>query len=178
MDRSISDFRPFSGPVFDFFNNLNHFYGVISEFCSIQSCPNMSASNGLAFTWPDQNKRQVSLPAPTYIDYVMSWVQKLLDDESVFPTKSGREFHPSFPSTAKHIYKQLFRIFAHIYHAHFNEILHLSLEAHFNSLFAHYVAFGKEYDLVDPTDFQDLQAKGGGVASLAEKWAEMKTLEL
>ncbi len=43
----------------------------------------------LAFTWPDQNKRLVSLPAPTYIDYVMSWVQKLLDDESIFPTKSG-----------------------------------------------------------------------------------------
>lgn len=42
------------------------------------------------FSWPDQNKRLVSLPAPTYIDYVMSWVQKLLDDEAVFPTKSGK----------------------------------------------------------------------------------------
>lgn len=91
---------------------------------------------------------------------------------------TGREFHPSFPSTAKHIYKQLFRIFAHLYHAHFGEILHLSLEAHFNSLFAHYIAFGKEYDLLDPTDFKDLRARGGGVAALAEKWAEMKTLEL
>jgi hypothetical protein len=29
-------------------------------------------------------------PAPTYIDFVMSWLQKLLDDENVFPTKSGR----------------------------------------------------------------------------------------
>lgn len=47
----------------------------------------------LDFTWPDQNKRQVSLPASTYIDYVMSWVQRLLEDESVFPTKSGRSRH-------------------------------------------------------------------------------------
>jgi MOB kinase activator 1 len=39
--------------------------------------------------WPDQSQRLVSLPAPTYIDFVMSWLQKLLDDESVFPTKSG-----------------------------------------------------------------------------------------
>lgn len=41
------------------------------------------------FLWPDQNQKMVSLPAPTYIDFVMSWLQKLLDDESVFPTKSG-----------------------------------------------------------------------------------------
>jgi len=46
--------------------------------------------NSLNFTWPDQNKRPVSLPAPTYIDYVMSWVQRLIDDEGVFPTKSGK----------------------------------------------------------------------------------------
>ena len=44
----------------------------------------------LNFLWPDQNQRMVSLPAPTYIDFVMSWLQKLLDDETVFPTKSGK----------------------------------------------------------------------------------------
>jgi len=43
----------------------------------------------LNFLWPDQNQRLVSLPAPTYIDFVMSWLQKLLEDENVFPTKSG-----------------------------------------------------------------------------------------
>src|ERR1700753_1535541 len=30
-------------PVFDFYQNLNLFYGVISECCSQQSCPTMSA---------------------------------------------------------------------------------------------------------------------------------------
>ena len=125
----------------------------------------------------------------------MSWVQRLLEDESVFPTKSGmclirlsgtshsspsrvgRDFQPSFPSTAKHIYKQLFRIFAHIYHAHFSEILHLSLEAHFNSLFAHYIAFGREYDLLDAQDTRELRMRGGGVMWLTDRWAEMGILE-
>jgi MOB kinase activator 1 len=125
----------------------------------------------------------------------MSWVQRLLEDESVFPTKSGtphllipngpadppfpkgRDFQPSFPSTAKHIYKQLFRIFAHIYHAHFTEILHLSLEAHFNSLFAHYIAFGREYDLLDAQDTRELRMRGGGVMWLTDRWAEMGILE-
>jgi MOB kinase activator 1 len=97
---------------------------------------------------------------------------------SVPPSFSpGRDFPPTFPSTAKHIYKQLFRIYAHIYHGHFAEILHLSLEAHFNSLFAHFIAFGKEYDLLDSSDVRDLRGRGGGVTLLADKWAELGVLE-
>ncbi len=93
------------------------------------------------------------------------------------PAPPGRDFPGTFPATAKHIYKQLFRIFAHIYHAHFEEIIHLSLEAHFNSVFAHFIAFGREYELLDAADVRDLRGRGGGVAFLADKWAEMNILE-
>lgn len=44
----------------------------------------------LNYTWMNQDRRNVHLPAPTYIDYVMTWIQNLLDDENVFPTKSGQ----------------------------------------------------------------------------------------
>lgn len=44
----------------------------------------------LNYTWINQDRKSVHLPAPTYIDYVMTWVQNLLDDENVFPTKSGK----------------------------------------------------------------------------------------
>lgn len=30
-------------PVFDFYTNLNQFYGVLAECCTQQSCPTMSA---------------------------------------------------------------------------------------------------------------------------------------
>ena len=43
----------------------------------------------LNYTWINQDRKSVQLPAPTYIDYVMTWVQNLLDDENNFPTKSG-----------------------------------------------------------------------------------------
>ena len=43
----------------------------------------------LNYTWINQDRKSVQLPAPTYIDYVMTWVQNLLDDENTFPTKSG-----------------------------------------------------------------------------------------
>ena len=43
----------------------------------------------LNYTWINQDRKSVQLPAPTYVDYVMTWVQNLLDDENTFPTKSG-----------------------------------------------------------------------------------------
>jgi Mob1/phocein family len=46
-------------------------------------------AESLNYTWINQDRKSVQLPAPTYIDYVMTWVQNLLDDENTFPTKSG-----------------------------------------------------------------------------------------
>lgn len=57
----------------------------------------------------------------------------------------GKEggFPPNFYNTCKAIYKQMFRVFAHIYHTHFAKIVHMSLEAHFNSFFAHFIHFAR-----------------------------------
>ena len=35
------------------------------------------------------NRKPIHLPAPQYIDFVMTWIGHLLSDEAVFPTKSG-----------------------------------------------------------------------------------------
>ncbi|VDB91846.1 unnamed protein product [Peniophora sp. CBMAI 1063] len=164
--------------VFDFFQNLNMFYGVISECCTQQSCPTMSAGPALSYTWINQDRKSVQLAAPTYIDYVMTWVQNLLDDEATFPTKSGHDFPPSFPATIKHVYRQLLRVFAHIYHAHYPQILHLRSEPHFNSLFAHFLAFGREYELLDIKDVRGAPGTPAvGIGALWERWREMGILE-
>ncbi|KAF8645113.1 hypothetical protein AX16_007942 [Volvariella volvacea WC 439] len=76
--------------MFDFYTNLNEFYGVIAECCTQQTCNTMSAGPALSYTWINQDRKHIQLPAPTYIDYVMTWVQNLLDDNTMFPTKSGQ----------------------------------------------------------------------------------------
>ncbi|KAF8918969.1 Mob1/phocein [Mucidula mucida] len=163
--------------IFDFYNNLNEFYGVLTECCTQQSCPSMSAGAVLNYTWINQDRKSVQLPAPTYIDYVMTWAQNLIDDESVFPTKSGHDFPQSFPSTVKHVYRQLLRVFAHIYHAHYHQILHLRSEPHFNSLFAHFLAFGREYELLEMKDLRGSTSAPVGVGALWERWRDMGILE-
>ncbi|CAG8803464.1 12797_t:CDS:2 [Gigaspora margarita] len=101
------------------------------------------------YIWTDQNqKKNTKLPAPTYIDYVMTWVQNLVNDENVFPTKAGREFPREFSVIVRSIFKQCFRVFAHIYYQHYEQILHLREEKQFNSLFAHFISFAKEFNLL------------------------------
>ena len=56
---------------------------------NLNSSLNMHSLN---YMWTTQGAKQVSLAAPTYIDLVMSSIQKLLDDENVFPTKSRTTF--------------------------------------------------------------------------------------
>lgn len=143
--------------VFEFFTYLNHFYSVISEHCTFSTCPSMSAGPGLDYTWLDQNRKQMRLPASQYIDYVLAWINNRINEEQLFPTKAGMAFSPQFLPTVKAIYKQMFRVFAHIYHAHFELIVHLSLEGHWNSFFQHFISFGKEFDLLDARDIEPLK---------------------
>ena len=147
------------------------------------------------YLWITPERKQMSLAAPTYIDSVMSSVQNLLEDETMFPTKSGtsatlivwvmslsgcvlgQDFHQAFPTTIRHIYRQFLRIFAHIYHAHFHDVLNLRSEPHFNSLFAHFLAFGKEYGLLDVKDIKGEPNAPVGVGLLWERWKESGKLE-
>ncbi len=90
---------------------------------------------------------------------------------------AGRDFPQSFPSTVKHVYRQLLRVFAHIYHAHYHQILHLRSEPHFNSLFAHFLAFGREYELLEMKDLKGSSSAPVGVGALWERWRDMGILD-
>ena len=56
----------------------------------------------------------------------------------------------------KVIFKRLFRVFAHIYHSHFNDIILLEAEPHLNTSFKHFVYFIDEFGLVDKKELAPL----------------------
>ena len=90
------------------------------------------------------SKKPTHLTAPAYVEALMTWTQSILDDEKHFPQKIGQSFSLSllfsdwpwagvkFPSTftntAKTILRRLFRVYAHIYHQHFDQICALGIE--------------------------------------------------
>lgn len=143
--------------VFEFYTNLNQFYGVIAEYVTPDAYPTMNAGLHTDYLWLDANNRQISLPAGQYIDLALTWINNKVNDQQLFPTKSAIPFPPNFSRDIQRIMVQMFRIFAHIYHHHFDKIIHLSLEAHWNSFFAHFISFAKEFNLIDRREMHPLE---------------------
>lgn len=143
----------------DFFNQINMLYGTLTEFCTAEECPVMSAGPKYEYHWADGQavRRPIKCSAPEYIDYLMTWVQDQLDDEALFPSKIGVPFPKNFMSIAKTILKRLFRIYAHIYHHHFAKVVNLGEEKHLNTSFKHFVFFIQEFQLVEKRELAPLE---------------------
>ncbi|RIB14969.1 MOB kinase activator 1A [Gigaspora rosea] len=144
--------------TYDFFNQINMLYGTITEFCTPQLCPVMSAGPKYEYHWSDGDKykKPTKLSAPEYVDHLMEWVQQQLDDESVFPSKIGDPFPPNFQALVKNIFKRLFRVYAHIYLSHISVIEALEEEAHLNTSFKHFIYFVQEFQLIEKRELQPL----------------------
>lgn len=92
------------------------------------------------------------MPAPEYIEHLMTWAQSLIDNETTFPSRIGVPFPKTFPTTLRQIFKRMYRVYAHIYCHHYPVVVQLGLEPHLNTSFKHYVLFVDEFGL----------EKGGG----------------
>ena len=79
--------------------------------------------------------RVVQVSAVQYVDYLMTWVEGLLDNEAVFPVREGMPFPPNFVSVVRKIFCRLFRVYGHIYHSHFEEISLIGAAPHLNTCF-------------------------------------------
>lgn len=133
-------------------------YGTITEFCSEESCPVMTAGPKYEYHWADGTtvKKPIKCSAPKYIDYLMTWVQDQLDDETIFPSKIGVPFPKNFVGIAKTIFKRLFRVYAHVYHQHFKQVVQLGEKAHLNTSFKHFIFFVQEFTLIEKRELAPL----------------------
>jgi len=140
-----------------FFEHINLLYGTVSEFCNLTSCPEMTGPGPRVYMWLDDKGKKSKLSAPQYVDYVMTYVQKVVNDETMFPTKHGNEFPANFEVILKKVQKLLFHVVAHIYHSHFREIVLLGLHAHLNSIFAHIIEYNFFYHILEDKELEVLQ---------------------
>jgi len=142
----------------DFFNQVNILYGTLMEFCTPATCPTMSAGPSYEYRWADgaKIKRPIEVSAPKYVEYLMDWIETQLDEETIFPQKLGAPFPPNFRDVVKTIFKRLFRVYAHIYHSHFQMIVKLKEEAHLNTCFKHFTLFTLEFRLIDRAELAPL----------------------
>lgn len=89
--------------VVDFFNRINLIYGTVSEFCNEKTCPIMSGGPRYEYRWQDGDlyKKPTKLPALIYMSLLMNWIESLINNEDIFPTRVGvlRVKSKMFPQT-------------------------------------------------------------------------------
>ncbi|KAA6417143.1 MAG: hypothetical protein FRX49_12898 [Trebouxia sp. A1-2] len=102
----------------DFYNAISVLFGTLEEFCTVKTCPVMSAGPKYEYLWADGVK---------------------MDDSRIFPQQYGIPFPPNFMDVVRTMFKRLFRVYAHIYHTHFRSICSLGEEAHLNTCFKHFM---------------------------------------
>jgi hypothetical protein len=67
-------------------------------------------------------------------------------------------FPQEFEDVCQTIFRQMFRVYAHLYWAHFIEpYYHLSLEKPLNSCFSHFILTATEIDMLKPQELEPMQ---------------------
>jgi len=110
----------------------------------------------MQYLWVDPKGKKCKCAAPQYVDYVMLTTEQTLNDETVFPTKYGNTFPSSFEWTVRRIMTWLYHVLAHLYHAHYKEVVALCLHAHLNTLFLHLCIFCKRHSLLEDKEMEAL----------------------
>jgi len=141
----------------DMFNEINLLAGAVQDICTAATCPMMNAGP-FEFMWADEtNTVPQKLSAPEYFETLLLWVDRRISDEKFLPIVPGVPFPPDFRKGIKLIYKRLFRIYAHIFHSHYKEMVEQEADAHLKHSFKHFIYFVKEFDLVGLKDLEPLQ---------------------
>ncbi|KAJ9668551.1 hypothetical protein H2201_001193 [Coniosporium apollinis] len=65
--------------------------------CNPDTCPTMSAS-GHTYTWLDNNKKPIKIPAYQYINLVQKWILGKITDPTLFPTYTSYTTPSAYPS--------------------------------------------------------------------------------
>jgi hypothetical protein len=128
---------------------------------------------------------------------MQQWISKKIDDSNLFPTDaSGVSYAPNpnfnapglssltgsedwvgkrsgfprdFLGICQQIFLQMFRVYAHLYWAHFTDFYHLNLEKSLNSCFSHFILTATALDMFTAHDMEPMQP-------LIDLWAANGTI--
>ena len=145
--------------IWNFNKQINMLYGTVLSSCTMEKCPVMNAGRCYIYNWSDGKSKPKSLPgmrgykdmelyiflAPYYIDNLMTWISDLLENEAIFPTRDKAQFPAHFRDICVKIFRRLFRVYAHIYICHIEDIRRLEEEPHLNTSFKHFIFFVQEF---------------------------------
>mmetsp|Transcript_31464 Transcript_31464/g.86539 ORF Transcript_31464/g.86539 Transcript_31464/m.86539 type:complete len:247 (+) Transcript_31464:153-893(+) len=143
----------------EIFNELNLLYSAFRDCCTDATCPEMSAGRAYVWLWADgdEYKTPVKVSAPKYCELCLTWVDKHLADVTLMPVEQSVPFPRNYRQVLRVIFRRMFRVYAHIFHSHYKEVMEGEAEAHLNHSFKHFLYFVKEFGLVEDKDLEPMK---------------------
>lgn len=139
-------------------DEVEKLYGTVTEYCTTESCPVMTAGPGWKYLWREKDDDETEqLCARGYISRVLEWAKRILDSEEIFPNEIGRPFPDDFEDKVKKLMSRLFRIYAHCYWYHQEHFKALNTLEHLNFFFTRFIWFAREFDLIGPAELDPIK---------------------
>lgn len=136
--------------VIDFCKNISLLSTMLitSSACSKLSCPVMCAGQ-FEYLWIDKSKKSAIEYQQLLFDWINQQINIIEENESTWPK--------NYFKLISKIMSRLFRIFAHIYVHHYNDMTSFGSIAHLNTLFIHFMLFSWEFKLIDKSEMKPLK---------------------
>ena len=83
----------------------------------------------------------------------MSWIEEQIGGDDLFNGANTADI----PAETKAVFKRMFRVYAHLYHKHFEHFTEISAENHLNTCFERYIYFCLEFDLIEEKELEPLK---------------------
>lgn len=75
----------------DFFNEISLIWGIVCDVGIVREAAGVGFPPGFEYRWSDGSrfKTPISCSGSEYVEHVMNWVEKEINNDSLFPTSSG-----------------------------------------------------------------------------------------
>lgn len=93
---------------------------VLEHCCTRVTCPWMRAGR-TTYQWAQNGGKPVKLSAPDYISTLLAYAQRVLTNRELIP-HDDTQFPEHAIDSIKDVVKKLFRVYAHIFRHHFEEV--------------------------------------------------------
>lgn len=137
------------------YETIRVFYYRIARICTVSSCPTMNAGRQYTFKWQHEEGVISTESAPEYMDLLFDWVENMIADTSIFPYNGTVPVDTK--STLRTILRRLFRVYAHLFCAHFDKIDSMGLKSDLNIRFQHFCYFVLTHQLIHQKELLPLK---------------------
>ena len=74
----------------DFFNELSLIWGIIHDFGVEKLNISEGFPPGFEYRWAGDKKTAVQCSGPEYVEHVLNWLDREINNDHLFPTSAGK----------------------------------------------------------------------------------------